>query len=1021
MAVVGGAAAPAPESVSDSITGWVDARRPRAARVLTAVYLLLAAFIIVLEIDRLIAGSLSQDGRSSPLGSVIGPFALASREAWGYWASNAAAGTGSVAWLIGISVAVDLLIIVIYVWIFRRLIRRMTEARRSAARAVLWTAVGFEVAEFVLLVAGAILLAVAGPAHEIVRAEWFGVLVALASTGKWVFLVLLVVLLLRDHVEGVRRSGSRGFIAELAVRIGQALWVHRLSAFLIALLFLFACIPSDGVLDQLPDIQRQWVGIGLPGLGHAIAAGVAVGVAALCALVLGRARSRALVSAADGFNPQSVPTSGRDVIWWLVPIGIWVVLFLFTLWTTSEADFAPIAAVFLAIPAVVIASYFVTAWWPSNIEGRVDYPVRAEYAWLIGDVTAAATVGIGGLGLIRSFTAPVLAGPVLSGGGWPYAGSLAALITGVVVVMVAPRIVLWHANQVALLNPAQRLDRAEDAPLAHRHRTLIVGFFLAGVAILALLAFFPIHLAALVGGAAVTVLALTAWGAVLGAFTVALQDRQPAPIFRVMRLRANPVLTLAITIPLIVSMILALVDRDDPDLHAARGAVEAAQAGSTEAQKGFRSVVDARLAALAEAQCLATTEGGETFIPAVVVVAEGGGIRAAYWTTRALEALRDHGGCLADSILLSSGVSGGSVGLAATAASKRETGAKTDLGKLAGPATVGTGVAGLLVGDLLATDTGIHFPSFWEQKIAWRDRAALIEQTWIDAVPGLKSAVTLEASDRIGIPVLNSTDARSKCKLLVASEVAGSGELTCASSAMSPAATLPMGSGCFARMDWATSAMLSARFPIITPAARLGERNDCGTEDLQLIDGGYAEGSGLGTAADLAPTIADAIAERNAEHGDANPIVPVLVFLKNSAGYDLREDLDAVSAEPLVPVVGFAAASKQAAQAAWIQRIGGAFGTVGTESDAAHRAMEDVAGVMPAFTVVVAPSTEPAVVPPLGWALSGYSTESLDRAIRTQLCPAIHDDVPTLRSLTDMVPDAMPATCDDKPEAVSDR
>lgn len=447
----------------------------------------------------------------------------------------------------------------------------MTEARRPAASATLWAAVGCEAAEVVLLVAGAILLALGRAAHDIVSAEWFGVLVAIASTAKWRFLALLVVLLLRDHVEGVRRSGSRGYLAELSVRIGQALWVHRLSAFLIALLFLFACIPSDGVLDQLPDIQRQWVGMGWAGSGHAFAAGLAVVVASLCALVLGRARTRALVSAADGFNPQSVPTSGRDVIWWLVPIAIWVVLFLLTLWTTGDDGFAPIAAVFLAIPAVVIASYFVTAWWPSNVQGRVDYPIRAEYAWLIGDVTAAATVGIGGLGLIRSFTAPVLAGPVLSGGGWPYAGSVAALITGVIVVMAAPRILRWPADGPALLNPAQRLDLPENAPLALQHRTVVVIFFLTGVAILAFLAFFPIQLAALLGGAAITVLALTAWGAVLGAFTVALQDRQPAPLFRVMRLRANPVLTLAITLPLIVSMILALVDRDDPDLHAARG------------------------------------------------------------------------------------------------------------------------------------------------------------------------------------------------------------------------------------------------------------------------------------------------------------------------------------------------------------------------------------------------------------------------------------------------------------------
>jgi hypothetical protein len=57
---------------------------------------------------------------------------------------------------------------------------------------------------------------------------------------------------------------------------------------------------------------------------------------------------------------------------------------------------------------------------------------------------------------------------------------------------------------------------------------------------------------------------------------------------------------------------------------------------------------------------------GETFVPALIVVAEGGGIRAAYWTARAMVKLAEDA-CLGQSVLLSSGVSGGSVGLALTA------------------------------------------------------------------------------------------------------------------------------------------------------------------------------------------------------------------------------------------------------------------------------------------------------------------------------------------------------------------
>ena len=141
-----------------------------------------------------------------------------------------------------------------------------------------------------------------------------------------------------------------------------------------------------------------------------------------------------------------------------------------------------------------------------------------------------------------------------------------------------------------------------------------------------------------------------------------------------------------------------------------------------------------------------------------------------------------------------------------------------------------------------------------------------IEEVWIDSVPGLGGEADLTASDRIGLPVLNSTDVRSKCKVLVSNGVATPGALEataaddgeapdspsdvpgCDSTSTAPAASLPVPATCFEDREWATTAMLSARFPLITPAARI-RADACGPEDLQLVDGGYAEGSGLGTAA----------------------------------------------------------------------------------------------------------------------------------------------------------------------------
>ena len=1004
------------DAIGTAISMWVHHRRKRAARVLIALFVLLGALIMVLEIDRLIAGSLSRDGASSPLGGVISPLALTERDAWEAWASSTAAG-GSIPFYIVASVLLDIAIVFTYFWAFSKVITRMTQVRQSAARTTLWVAVWAEIAEGVLLSGGAVLLGLGGSFSAFAQAELFGIVVALASTLKWLALAVLVVLLLRDHTEGVPNSGSRGYLAELVRRLSQAFWVHRLSSFLVLLLFLLACIPSDEVLDQLPDVQRQWVGLEWAGLGHAFAAGVAVLLAAFCALALGRARTRALVSARQGFAVSGVTTTGRDLIWWFAPIAVWVALYLLT-WATT-GDWLPswIAIVFVGIPAVVLLSYWRNFQRPWPVEPRPDLGLRARYAWLVGDATAVMIIGIGGLGLIRSFTAPIFSGSAISGG-LPYLWSCLLLGTGVVLTVFSPMLIRLEFDAAALFDPAKRIDRPQDRPLAAQHRRAVFLFFMGGLIVLAFLAFLPIQIAALIGASAVTVLALTSWGAVLGAFTVAVQDRKPAPVFRFMRLRATPVLTLAITLPLIASVIFAFADWDDPDLHAARAAAGNGSAKSSD-PADFRTVVNARLNALAKDPCVATA-GGKSFIPAIVVVAEGGGIRAAYWTTRALQKLQSTSECLADSILLSSGVSGGSVGLAATAVSERRANAETDLAKLAGPTTVGTGVAGLLVGDLMATNTGVHFPSYWKGETEWRDRAALIEHAWIDSVPGLDKPVTLEASDRIGIPVLNSTDARSKCKLLVADQVAGGADLTCAANAMSPAVTLPMQVDCFAGMDWATSAMLSARFPIITPAARFDERDGCGTEDLQLIDGGYAEGSGLGTAADLAPTIADAVSEWNAAANRDYPIVPVLVFLKNSAGYDLRHDLDAVAAEPLVPVVGFAASSKQTAQEAWIQRIAAAFGTVGAASDDAGKALKGLRGELPALTVVVAPSTEPAVVPPLGWALSSYSIGSLERALETKSGAPQREGIPNLHTLTSLASRAADDDKTDVAEADSD-
>jgi hypothetical protein len=78
--------------------------------------------------------------------------------------------------------------------------------------------------------------------------------------------------------------------------------------------------------------------------------------------------------------------------------------------------------------------------------------------------------------------------------------------------------------------------------------------------------------------------------------------------------------------------------------------------------------------------------------PMLLVAAEGGGIRAAYWTVRGLEAMGEKT-CAGRSVLFSAGASGGSVGLTVA----RFSGNRTDPGitraveaiqQMAGPGTL---------------------------------------------------------------------------------------------------------------------------------------------------------------------------------------------------------------------------------------------------------------------------------------------------------------------------------------------
>ncbi|WP_157811323.1 hypothetical protein [Microbacterium lacus] len=973
-----------------AVAAAVSARRPVVARLLIWLGVAAGSLIAIAELDRLIAAVLGDNRTSHTLGSVIGPLAFTAGGAWEAWASSDA--HGQVAAWVAWAIVLDVPFIVAYVILLRRFLSAWPTAGSAASRKILDVLIGVEVLEALALGWALVCVATgAGGAASVAGGFVMGV-----ALLKWVVVVVLAASLMRT-------PATRATIGRIIVRGMRALWLHRLSAVVVALLVVLACIPQDGVLDQLPDIQRQWIDQPVS-FGQILCAVGSILFAALAAFALGRARTRRSVARESG--TQTLPGELGNTLWWALAPAAWLV----TATTAVLLNLAPgldfgeaLAATlgagsyfFWGILILILVISFVLRGrtWP--VSPRPFDASRAIYAWLVGDTLAVVVMSVGGLGLVRSLAAPVFLGPASSGPTWAWAFGL--FVVGAIATCAAPLVLRgigtdpWpiFAPLVSRNDPLE--PRLPGKPQHGPHvRSLIV---ICGVAIVVILAVtvFPVYAADLIGPVALTVVLVTAWTALLGAFTVAIQDHRPLAVFRLMRLTGTPVLTLAITLPLVYASIVSAAGWDT-EVHAVR---ETSVASEESDPPPPRDLEDA----LAQLDCTISV-GGNSVQPVVMIAAEGGGIRAAYWTARVMGELRELDPCIAESVLVSSGVSGGSVGLVLTATEAvtgepaPTTGAPAadedeTWDALASPAVVGSAVASLLSGDVIATGLGVRVPSLVPgDGLAWRDRAGLIEEGWIAAAAALAEPYDSAFNEHTGFMLLNSTDTNSGCRVLVGLDVFGAGSSPpwCGSVRDVPATSWWLGEACQDSLDWASAAMLSARFPVVTPGGQL-RAGDCSSADeAQLIDGGYSEGSGLGTIADLTPAISEAIREANADPERTHYLLPITIYLRNSSGIDVATEIGELTAEPLVPLTGLAAASRQVSDVTWLQRIAAGFAEACPDgaTDDCDTELDDARDEIGNGVIVVAPGTTPTVVPPLGWALSSYSIDSLDRALAAQV------------------------------------
>jgi hypothetical protein len=406
---------------------------------------------------------------------------------------------------------------------------------------------------------------------------------------------------------------------------------------------------------------------------------------------------------------------------------------------------------------------------------------------------------------------------------------------------------------------------------------------------------------------------------------VALPDRlsaRPAPLFRVLGLRRTPMLSL-LAIWVVAVSVLPL----DEQLHDVRpGLSRPENTGTTGIT--LKDAFDEWRARNCVAVGTRVAGQEKPVVPLILVASSGGGIRAAAWTSQVLDRVLGTGpasggtaeACTAGQpkvdttprvnwVFAASGVSGGSLGLAAYAARLGEDNLPPDAQPLQ------AGLAGAQAAG------GIRLTRWWRERLdqdslaaslSWmlfgetpwsrlrfhaeRDRAEVLEATWerawrqhgVPAGKGLDQGFfSLQQQQqalkpRVPLLLFNGTSVESGCRFN-ASMLQASGRQRDEPSAgcLSPrglqaspdavlAATVDLADFVCADQQprLSTAVLLSARFPVISPSGHL-ERPPCPGDgppprpETFVVDGGYLDNSGADTALDLWSALAPLVEENN--------------------------------------------------------------------------------------------------------------------------------------------------------------
>lgn len=407
---------------------------------------------------------------------------------------------------------------------------------------------------------------------------------------------------------------------------------------------------------------------------------------------------------------------------------------------------------------------------------------------------------------------------------------------------------------------------------------------------------------------------------------------------------------------------------------------------------------------------------GRTEVPLVFVASSGGGIRAAYWTALVMRCLLDGQASLENtnpaacqrpamgkqSMFLASGISGGSLGLAGlNAFPQRDKWVDSLRGDYLAPT-----VSALAFRDVPNMALQANIPD--------SDRAAALELAWEHAARErgghldegfLASAVSSDGEIK-SFPLLelNGTSVADGCRVAVSAlhlssqlggdeEAEHDGSGNCLSLRVQQldgrGANLPALAGTKDAFDFScrsdngiephdirlsTAALLSARFPYVSPTGAL---YSCSDENRTFdLDGGLIDSS---AASPLSLVWPDVVRWMNARTDDVC-YSPKLILIEN--GY-LQEtesrpaDRPSELSAPLIASMSAQAAATPAARQAAAFEFTKSFSSVGCQPSGARSSEQWKAPNVAHFY----PVAQPGVEAPLGWTLSYYSQKSLEHQL----------------------------------------